>query len=99
VEIIVLAVLVGLAIGIPLAARRHDIFGRVLVVLLLIVGTALILDALAILTDISDADGFVDCWPSCSTWQELVGRTFWWGGTLFVVLVIAAVVRNAWPRK
>jgi hypothetical protein len=93
---ILLVVLVGLAFGIPFAAARHDTLGRVLIALLLIVGTALILDGVAISADFHDADGFIDCWPYCSTWQEIVGGTFWWGGMLFLVLVLAAVVSAVW---
>ena len=96
---IILVALVGLGIGIPFAARRHDRFGRILIALLLIMGTALTLDGVAISADFHDADGFMDCWPYCSTWQEIVGRTFWWGAMLFLVLVVTAVARNAWPRK
>jgi hypothetical protein len=96
---LILIPLVGLAIALPFAVRRHDTFGRVLIALLLIVATAWMLDVVAISTDFHDADGFMDCWPYCSTWQEVVNWTFWWGGTLFMVLVIAAVARNAWPGK
>jgi hypothetical protein len=95
VEIILLVVLVGLAFGIPFAASRHDTFGRVLIALLLIVGTALTLDGIALAADFHDADGFIDCWPYCSTWQDIVGGTFWWGGMLFLVLVIVAIVSAA----
>jgi hypothetical protein len=93
---ILLAALVGLGIAIPLAARRHDTLGYVLVALLLTVGTAWVLNWVVIATDFHDADGFMDCWPYCSTWQEVVNRTFWYGGLLFVALVIAVVADAAW---
>lgn len=93
---ILILTLLGLGIAIPIAALRHDTVGRVLITLLLIVGAVWVLNWVAIATDFQDADGHMDCWPYCSTWQDVVSLTFWYGGLLFVALVIAVVVDAAW---
>jgi hypothetical protein len=54
-----------------------------------------VLAALAVRTDYRDADGFVDCWPGCSTFQDAVGVTLFYGpvaGALVLVTSIALLL-------
>jgi hypothetical protein len=90
---IIVLVAIGLAIGVPLTVSRKDWFSRVLLVALLILAAMLVLNGVAIDTDYRDADGHMDCWPYCTTWQEVVNGIFWWGGTLFIALVIVVILR------
>jgi hypothetical protein len=56
--------------------------------------------AVAIETDYRDADGFVDCWPSCSAFQEVVGFVYLAAPVaLLVVLLAALVVSLPWRRR
>jgi hypothetical protein len=94
-SVIWLVALGGLGIGIALAARG-DRFDRTLGVVLSILATLFVLDLIAISADFHGASGFMDCWPYCSTWQEVVNRTFWWGGMLLVALIVGGIVSAAW---
>lgn len=50
-----------------------------------------VLAALAVRADYRDADGFVDCWSYCSTFQDAVGVTLFFGpiaGTLVLLTTI-----------
>jgi hypothetical protein len=44
-----------------------------------------------IASDYRDADGWVDCYPSCSGLQRVVGGVAIWGGALLIVCAAAAV--------
>ena len=44
-----------------------------------------------IATDYEDADGFVDCWPSCSGVQEAVQVMFWFGGALLMGIAVVSL--------
>jgi hypothetical protein len=60
------------------------------------IGLTLLLAALwafayaAVWTDYHDADGWIDCWPRCSTYQNTVGGTFVLAPSMFVVLGVLA---------
>lgn len=66
--------------------RLAHMFIAVTVVLAAAWGLALA----AIWTDYRDADGFVDCWPSCSHFQRAVASAFWYGPVMFVLLGLFA---------
>ena len=93
-ERLVLGVLVAAAVvAVLVAASRR---GRLFVAAAGLVGAlavAWILAAVAVRTDYRDADGFVDCWPYCSTFQNTVGATLVYGPlTAVLVLAIAALL-------
>lgn len=78
-------VLVAFGLLLFIAWRRERLaraFVAVTAVLVVAWGAALA----AIWTDYRDADGFVDCWPSCSHFQHAVASAFWYGPAIFVVL-------------
>jgi hypothetical protein len=68
--------------------RLARMFVAVTVVLVVAWGLALA----AIWTDYRDADGFVDCWPSCSHFHRAVASAFWYGPVMFVLLGVFAGV-------
>ena len=80
----------------PLAAigawiYRRDRLRRVLMIgVLVAVGTWLVALGIA-LTGWRDIDGFVDCWPSCSTEQNAMKVAFWAGPFAALVLAFASV--------
>jgi hypothetical protein len=66
-------------------------------------GLALLLMALAVAAiwgsyvaflaaDYPDADGFVDCWPHCTTWQKSVGWVLFGGPILAAILAGLALI-------
>jgi hypothetical protein len=48
--------------------------------------------ALAIETDYRDADGYMDCWPSCTAYHHAVGVAFWLTIPVLVLLTAASAV-------
>jgi hypothetical protein len=93
--------LLGLPVVLYVGWRR----GRFAVAYLACVGVLLGLwgaTLLAIEVDYRDADGHMDCWPSCTAFQEAVNGTFWLTlplvALLTVVCGIVAVV-SAWRRR
>jgi hypothetical protein len=83
----------GLGIGTALAVSNRFRRARLaLGVVLLILAVLVTLNLIAISIDFHGAGGNNDCWPYCSTWQEVVGWTFWVGTPLVVVGVIAFAV-------
>ena len=56
--------------------------------------------AVAIETDYRDTDGWTECWPGCSAFQEAVGFVYLAApAALIVVLVVAVVVSLPWRRR
>lgn len=53
----------------------------------------------AVVTDVGDADGFVDCWPNCSLLQYGVGVALSWSPILMAALVLATGAYLAARRK
>jgi hypothetical protein len=49
--------------------------------------------------DYHDADGWVDCWPSCTVLQRAVGISLTGGAVLAVALAIAFVIAMARRSK
>jgi hypothetical protein len=46
----------------------------------------------ALETDWHDAGGFVDCWPRCTTLQDVTGTMFWYAGPIAGILFLTALV-------
>jgi hypothetical protein len=65
-------VLVVVAVLLYLAHRRGQLLAASLVLFVLAVAASGLAYA-AVATDYRDADGFVDCWPSCTAIQEATG--------------------------
>jgi hypothetical protein len=55
-------------------------------------GAAWLLAWLAIDRDWRDADGYVDCWPSCSRVQDTVAVLYWVAPAAALLLVVAALI-------
>ena len=57
---------------------------------------------LAIATDYRDADGHMDCWPTCTAYQGAVGVAFWYTIPLLALLALASagvVLVSRWRRR
>jgi hypothetical protein len=61
-----------LATALVVAARRGRLLAA-LVVMLMALAASRAAAAIAVRADYRDADGFVDCWPYCSTFQDVIG--------------------------
>lgn len=46
------------------------------------------------MTDYRDADGFIDCWPRCTTLQDVGGFVFYVSPLILVVLLASRLA--AW---
>lgn len=93
-----IVVVVLLAAGLVLADRRHRLlpaFAAILVALAVGWGLA----ARAVAVDYRDADGFVDCWPSCTALHKTVGATLFFGPVAAVLLLVVAAVLLAARRR
>jgi hypothetical protein len=59
---------------------------------LLILGAFFALALAAKETDFQDADGWIDCWPSCSVVQTATGAGLSWAPALGLLLAAATIV-------
>jgi hypothetical protein len=89
--ILVLAVLVALLVAANRRRRLRSAFAAVTVVLV----STWVLAWLAVRADYRDADGFIDCWPSCSVLQDSVGGTLFLAPLLWITLGVVAAVLAA----
>jgi hypothetical protein len=100
-EATALVLLLAPAVVVYVGWRR----GRFALAYLSCVGALLALWAatlLAIDVDYRDADGHMDCWPSCTAYQKAVGAVFWSTIPLVALLTVACVVFaavTAWRRR
>jgi hypothetical protein len=80
------------------ATWRRGWAGRAVLVLGALLVTAWVLSAFAVDRDFHDADGWADCWPSCSPLQRAVPIALLAGPVYLVVLAVAygvlAIVRR-----
>jgi hypothetical protein len=51
-----------------------------------------ILASYAISIDWHDADGIIDCWPSCTAWQDRIAVVFWYTPVVAGVLLLIALL-------
>lgn len=98
--IVLILLFAGLAVAL-VAGYRARILGWVSLALIALGAAAFALAELAISTDYRDADGEVDCWPTCSAVQDATGVGFY-GGLLVVLvgavgLLVAAALRRRGP--
>ncbi len=90
-----IAILVALAA--VLYARWRRLVGWTAVAVVAGLGVAWLLAEITIERDWNDADGFTDCYPTCSAFQETVGLVFWGApaaATLVVVGVLAVLLKG-----
>lgn len=97
-RLVALVLVLAAGLGVLLLAARR---GRLLAALALSLGalaSAWAASLAAVATDWRDADGFVDCWPSCSLAQDAVGATLL-GAPAVAALLLAAAGLVAWSRR
>jgi hypothetical protein len=71
--------------------RRHRHFGLVVAAMVATLWAAWLGVFTAIKTDYRDADGMVDCWPSCSAFQDIVGIVYFAAPVALAVVLLCAV--------
>lgn len=98
--IVVVLLLAALALVGAFAFRwsRRRAGRYVLVAAILLTVLVLGLDYAAFATDFREADGVLDCWPSCSPTQDAIRWSAFIGAPLLVVLVAALLARIAVDR-
>ena len=77
------------------AAWRRGRLGLTFLALAPLVAAAWLLARAAVRADYRDADGYVDCWPSCTLLQDSVGLAIWYGPVLLIALGVVAAVLAA----
>ena len=72
--------------------RRHRHSGNALLVIAVAAAAVWTLAAVAVQTGYRDADGFLDCWPNCTTIQHAAKGSLFWvpAGAIAVLIVVAA---------
>ncbi len=76
--------------------------GRLFLTATLLMGSLAVawgLAAIAVRTDYRDADGFVDCWPYCSPFQDGVAITLLFGPLAAVLVVVASAILVPLQRR
>jgi hypothetical protein len=99
--VIVTVAIVGVVVPtvMRLTAPQRDRGSAVVLIILWILGAVIVIDAIAITTDFQDADGYIDCWPGCSTWQTIIQYTLGPAIVLLLPLAIVAVFREFTSRR
>jgi hypothetical protein len=85
-------ILTVLLVAVLVVAARRGRLVAALVVMLMALAASWSVAAIAVRADYRDADGFVDCWPYCSTFQDAIGGTLFYGPVAALVLLVAAGV-------
>jgi hypothetical protein len=85
-------VLTVLLVAALVVAARRGHLPATLAVMLTVIAASWAAAAVAVRTDYRDADGFVDCWPYCSAFQDVIGGTLFYGPVAALVLLVTAGV-------
>ena len=86
VSVLVVAALIA---GLAVAARHGHLLVASTATVMVMAGMWL-LAVLAVRADYRDADGFIDCWPSCTAVHNAVGATLFYGPVAAVLVLIAS---------
>lgn len=91
------AVPLAWALRLKLPGRASTVFNWAVIALAVAWVTAFV----AMEVDFKDADGFIDCWPSCSYLQEIVGYVILYGGVASLIIcgLAGAALFLAWGRE
>jgi hypothetical protein len=95
------AVVVGGLVALAVVAgwRSRTAFGRRLSSTIALTSGAWLAALLALWTDFGDADGYADCWPSCSAIQRTVPTVLVVAGTLLPLYAVLLVGRLVLGRR
>jgi hypothetical protein len=94
VPIVSVLVVVGVIAGLVVVARRGHLLLASAGTLTVLAGMWL-LAVLAVRADYRDADGFIDCWPSCTAVHNAVGATLFYGPVaVFVVSATTLLLKR-----
>jgi hypothetical protein len=98
IPIVSVLVVVAAIAGLVVAARHGHLLVASAATLTALAGMWL-LAVLAVRADYQDADGFIDCWPSCTAVHNAVGATLFYGPVTALLVVIAtALLARQHPR-
>jgi hypothetical protein len=95
-----LSILVVILLGAVLvyASRRRRLLPATAgIIAALALGWGLAAQAVAV--DYRDADGFVDCWPSCTAFQDGISATLFYGPVAAVLLLVTAIILYGYGRR
>ncbi len=84
----------ALAVALVLARRRGRL-GLVFLATTALLAAAWVLARVAVDADYRDADGYVDCWPSCTALQDSVSLAIWAGPLVWIGLAVLTAVLAA----
>jgi hypothetical protein len=87
-------VVAGVIAGLAVAAGHGHLLVASAATLTVMAGMWL-LAVLAVRADYQDADGFIDCWPSCTAVHNAVGATLFYGPVAAVLVLIASAALHA----
>jgi hypothetical protein len=88
----------GVLAGLVLAGRRGHLLAAS-VVALVSLSVAWVLAKLASDAEYRDADGWVDCWPSCSPLQHAVGISLWVAPLVALLVICSTILAFAIRRS
>jgi len=89
----------GLALAVLTAIVRPNRTAALLAIVGGTLGIAWILAWVAERTDFHDADGWGDCWPSCSAIQTATGATLTYGTLLLAFVGVVSVASLVRPYR
>jgi hypothetical protein len=98
--VLVVSIVLFLSLASVLFIARHRRLGLAFLTETIVFIAGWSLARAAVESDYRDADGYVDCWPSCTVLQDAVKLALLIGPLLWVGLaVVAAVLVAAYRRR
>jgi hypothetical protein len=94
----VLAVLALLGFVLIAVGARHDRIRSTLAACVFALGVLWLTTLAAVRTDWRDADGFVDCWPGCTLYQDATGAVLI-GSPVVVLVWLGVAAMFVWKRR
>jgi hypothetical protein len=81
--------------GVLVFAWKRGQLARAFIAITVVLATLWGLALAAIWADYHDADGFTDCWPRCTDYQNAIAAAFWYGPVMFIPLSLLAGILGA----
>jgi hypothetical protein len=94
----VLVVVFALGLGAMAVGSKRNRLVLALSMSVLVLAGLWLATAIAVNTDWRDADGFVDCWPNCSAYQDASGAILL-GAPAVLAAWLAVAALFSWRRR
>jgi hypothetical protein len=94
----VLVVVFALGLGAMAVGSKRNRLVLALSMSVLVLAGLWLATAIAVYTDWRDADGFVDCWPNCSAYQDASGAILL-GAPAVLAAWLAVAALFSWRRR